>query len=481
MASTQSPHGSKKMKIRTQFLVSCTGLLTTASLCFANPVDYYYDKQKRKANASHSTQAQELYFAQRIDHKNPQRGTFSQRYFLDESYALGNDATVLFYLCGQETCSQDVLYGSVRDLAQKYHAKLLAVEHRYYGQSMPVKDFEPDSMRLLNTQQVLADLVYFENEIKVQNSWTGPWIVVGGSYSGAIAAYYRLKFPNMVVGAIASSAPVMAKENFMEYDQLVTQAAGPACAQAINEVVREIDGASDNSAVMDRIKELFAASEVTNTTDFINLTADIAASAIMHGERDKFCSYLVANPNPLQGYALFARELFQNFQISPVSLTPQGALSENIDDFNQGFGLRQWYYQACREYGDWENAHPNPFLSTRSPRINSKYRYKTCKRLFDLQASANTGYINVAYYQPLLTPVTSNIYFINGENDPWSYLSITPRNGNATNNKLTYHLIQNGSRSDDMPPRSNTDSKSLKRARLIMDFSTQVWLLGCHE
>lgn len=467
------------MKTKNQFLGSCIGLLTTATLCFANPVDYYYDKQKQNTYASHTDQVQELHFTQRIDHKNPQRGVFSQRYFLDESYSAGNDATILFYLCGQESCSQDVLNGSIRDLAQKYHAKLIALEHRYYGQSMPVKDFEPDSMRFLNTQQVLADLVYFENEIKIQNKWTGPWIVVGGSYSGAIAAYYRIKFPNMVAGAIASSAPVMAKENFMEYDQLVTQAAGPVCAQAINEVVHIIDNASENLESMERIKNLFASSEVKNNTDFINLTADIAASAIMHGERDKFCNYLISSPNPLQGYALFARELFQNFQISPVSLTPQGALSENINDFNLGFGLRQWYYQVCTEYGDWENAQPNPFLSTRSPRINSMYRYKTCKRLFNLRTSANTGYINAAYYRPLLTPEASNIYFINGENDPMSYLSITPRNGNATNNKFTYHLIQNGARCDDMQPSSATDSTSLRRARLIMDFSTKVWLLNC--
>ncbi|RWW20262.1 hypothetical protein GW17_00015638 [Ensete ventricosum] len=50
-----------------------------------------------------------------------------------------------------------------------------------------------------------------------------PWFVFGVSYSGALSAWFRLKFPHLTCGSLASSAVVLAVYNFTEFDQQVLE------------------------------------------------------------------------------------------------------------------------------------------------------------------------------------------------------------------------------------------------------------------
>lgn len=48
-----------------------------------------------------------------------------------------------------------------------------------------------------------------------QNS---PWITIGGSYPGALSAWFRYKYPHLTIGAIASSAVILAIEDMKDFD-----------------------------------------------------------------------------------------------------------------------------------------------------------------------------------------------------------------------------------------------------------------------
>lgn len=64
-----------------------------------------------------------------------------------------------------------------------------------------------------------------------------PWITVGGSYPGALSAWFRYKYPHLTIGSIASSAVVQAIENFQNFDKqmyLSSVKSGDYCQKAIN-------------------------------------------------------------------------------------------------------------------------------------------------------------------------------------------------------------------------------------------------------
>lgn len=461
----------------TKFISLGASLYAMSLLSHAGPVERYMQQQLEAKNSIHNVATiQQYHFQQLIDHNNPARGSFSQRYYIDEHYGPETNAPVFFYICGEATCNPSALNGAIRHYAQKFHAKLIALEHRYYGASIPVTNLSTKNLRFLTTEAALDDLAYFQRHISQQKNWTGSWIAFGGSYPGSLSAYYRLKFPYLVAGALASSAPVMAKEDFIEYDQHVTEVVGPQCAELMREVVHTVEASLDDPSQLAQIKELFGASNVVDPIDFLYLIADIGAGAVQYGEKEKFCATLASRASPLIGYAEIAHDLYKSSGLNAVDFTAQGAMDETINPDVQRLSMRQWYYQSCTEYGYWQNAHPNPQLSTRSTLINLDYHHQVCKRLFQLTQPAQTTNLNAAFYYPLMDALVSKIFFTNGEQDPWSTLSLAEKNGNASNSNLNYQLILGAAHCDDLHRPSLNDSASLQQARKTMELLLSQWL-----
>lgn len=419
-------------------------------------------------------------FNQKIDHKNQNdTRTFQQRYFVSTQYAKNQNAPVFYYICGEAECRGISPSQSFVQEAKKYNAYIVAIEHRYYGKSQPFTELTVENLQYLNTDEVMADLANFQMYMMEKNNWHGPWIVLGGSYAGALAAYYRLTYPQLVVGALASSAPVEAKLEFTEYDANTTIVAGSECREAIRETTRYVESMLDNPLEMLRIKKLFHVEDMESNIAMLFLLSEFATEAIQYGQKESFCNALLSAPNKLEGFAKGALQIVNYLGLSALSFIAEGAISTKASDYSSGIGVRQWFWQTCTEYGYFYTANPNPELSTRSRLVDLDYFLNDCKVLFGIKNSVDTEKLNQKYYYQLLdlnrNPQASQIFFTNGSEDPWQYLSISSERGNTTNPLFSYMTIPGGAHCDDLRITTNSN---VQKAQQKFDSLLNGWFNG---
>lgn len=74
-----------------------------------------------------------------------------------------------------------------------------------------------ENLKYLHVKQALADLAHFITYQK--NNYEGlsnsKVIIAGGSYSATMVTWFKKLYPDMVAGGWASSAPLLAKLNFV--------------------------------------------------------------------------------------------------------------------------------------------------------------------------------------------------------------------------------------------------------------------------
>ena len=216
--------------------------------------------------------------------------TYQQRYLTNDQYWRNDSSGSIFFYVGNE--GDVTLYadhtGLMWENAAAEGAYIVFAEHRYYGQSQPFGGASSLWLEYLTHEQALADYAAIIFALQAElGAGAQPVLVFGGSYGGKLAAWMRIKYPGVVAGAVAASAPVLFFEgttpdpgNFEQFWQVVTRDmtpyAGAAAACAPN--VRAAWDAIDAAAAQD----LARLSAVFQLCAPLATPADIFALKIMH-------------------------------------------------------------------------------------------------------------------------------------------------------------------------------------------------------
>ena len=90
-------------------------------------------------------------------------------------------------------------------IAQQEHGATIVLEHRFYGESTPFADLSTPNLTYHTIQQAIDDLEYFAKNVKLPmpggdavGPTKVPWVLVGGSYSGALTSWTMVKYVIML-------------------------------------------------------------------------------------------------------------------------------------------------------------------------------------------------------------------------------------------------------------------------------------------
>ncbi|KVI08790.1 Peptidase S28 [Cynara cardunculus var. scolymus] len=294
---------------------------------------------------------EELWFNQTLDHFSPyDHRKFGQRYYeyLDE-FRLP-DGPIFLKICGESACN-GIQNDYISVLAKKFGAAVVTPEHR----------------------------TNFDN----------PWFVFGVSYAGALSAWFRLKFPHLTCGSLASSGVVLAVYNFTEFDQQVGESAGPECKTVLQEVTQLVEEQLGSNGKA--LKSKFGASELQIDGDFLYFLADAAAIAFQYGNPDKLCTPMTeakkAGEDLVSAYAKYVKEFYV------------GSFGADVQSYNQE-NLKSDYESGDRLW--W-------------------YHLDLCKNVFGEDVYPVVDDTNLYYGGTDIAG--SKIVFTNGSQDPWRHAS----------------------------------------------------------
>ncbi|KAJ8697118.1 hypothetical protein PTI98_006924 [Pleurotus ostreatus] len=218
-------------------------------------------------------------FDQLIDHKNPELGTFKQRFWHTwEFYKPGGP--IIFMTPGESNAQGYVGYLTNTTingiLAQQENGATIILEHRFFGLSNPKPDLSDESLKLHTIEQAIEDIDYFARNVKLPmpggdqvQPGKAPWIMIGGSYPGALTAYAMVAKPDLFYAGHSSSGVVETILDYWKYFEPIRNHMPRNCSADVQAVIAHVDEVfgGDNTTAIDELKANFGMSGVKHVKD----------------------------------------------------------------------------------------------------------------------------------------------------------------------------------------------------------------------
>lgn len=414
---------------------------------------------------------------QYLDHFNPHsRTSINQTIYIGHKYSNVTSTLILFLGGRAPIRSYNIESNILTSLAKETESLIIGLEHRCFGASKPPGGLVPDQLRFCTIEQALADiddfLQYANSKLCTDVCRT---VIVGSSYSGALATWFRVRYPQSSAGAWASSAPLEMKTAFPEYDLFVANRLDNISTGCLNKTKTVMDilhttiSTGDTQAISE-LKRTFGFNETQDDISFLYVVAEVFATAVENVDTmldlvNDHCQAITANPS-VSVLASSFQTIIKRMKATPESLDPL-LFERDSDD-------RAKLYMSCNQIGQF----PTASGELRSSFVNMSFFNRVCQRQFGMNAS-NASLTDMRFGG--VDPRVSSAVFTNGENDPWSQLSVAT---SETVMGRTALFVFGGGKSTDLFYEGE-ESYSLQVVREICTRKMRQWVLNecekrCH-
>ncbi|KAH8094950.1 serine carboxypeptidase S28-domain-containing protein [Cristinia sonorae] len=427
------------------------------------------------------------YFDQLIDHNNPRLGTWKQRYWHTwEWYKPGGpiilttpgevDNTALYtgYLTNKTINGQ---------IAQQEGGATIVLEHRYYGEAQPLGDLATKNLRFNTIEQAIADLEYFAKNVKLAmpggskvQPGKAPWVLIGGSYAGALTAWTMVAKPGLFAAGYASSAVVQAIGDFWRYFEPIREHMPKNCSADIQAVVTHFDKvvASGNKKAINALYATFGLEGAQYADDVASILRgpifewqDLGPRTGPNAGFYQFCDALEVKNGvsaPAKGWGLdHALKAWGDYTKVIVKsqcgdwpindcITSHGVVWDDPTPPNAG---RSWLYMVCNEVGYLQDSAPPGYPTLISRQMQPEYEERLCRSLFpgkfplwgpDIEAGV--ARTNAIYHGWDLH--VDHLFFANGDRDPWRDATVSAKGLNVRSTPQQRIMLSQGFHCTDM-------------------------------
>jgi len=287
----------------------------------------------------------------------------------------------------------------------------------------------------------------FDVEAGGANADETPWVLMGGSYSGALAAWVQQKAPGVFHAYHASSAVVEAITHFWQYYVPIEQALPRNCSADVRAVVAHVDSvlARGDAAAARALKAQFGLEQLTYHDDFAEALAHpIAKWQESQDDVFAFCDYLETSANgvvagaqgvglatALPRYAAWAKATIG--KICRQYNCDTHARPEALDRPKDLTHMRQWEWLLCHNPFSWWQTGPEKSDGTNivSAFNTVDHWQRQCALKFPktngFQAGSVEGFTtdHLNGYTGGWGANFERVLFVNGQYDPWKSASVS--------------------------------------------------------
>uniref|UniRef100_M4E6L4 Lysosomal Pro-X carboxypeptidase n=1 Tax=Brassica campestris TaxID=3711 RepID=M4E6L4_BRACM len=436
------------------------------------------------------------YFSQQLDHFSfADLPKFSQRYLINSAHWTGaSELGPIFLYCGNEG---DIEWfatnsGFIWEIAPKFGALLVFPEHRYYGESMPYGSREEayknaTTLSYLTTEQALADFAVFVTDLKRNlSAEASPVVLFGGSYGGMLAAWMRLKYPHIAIGALASSAPILQFEDIVPpqtfYDIVSNdfKRESSSCFNTIKNSWDAIIAEGQKANGLQQLSKTFHFCRALNSTNDLSDWLDSAYSYLAMVDYPYPADFMMPLPGhpikevcrKIDGASSDASILERIYAGVSVYYNYTGKVGcFELDD--DPHGLDGWNWQACTEMVMPMSSSQKNSMFTAYDFNYSSYK-EDCWNTFRVNPRPRwvTTELGGHDIETTLKSFGSNIIFSNGLLDPWSGGSVL-KNLSST---IVALVTKEGGHHLDLRPSTPEDPKWLVEQREAEIGLIQGWI-----